>query len=187
MPPIDLLPDLKVRQREQLISSLPRLLLTALLIWILVLGGLYAWVYLQRQAVQTQLADIEQQIQALEPVAERVQQANLLTGQVSDLQNLVTADTTSVMVPLLDLIATLMPTQISAQHVSIADGQVSLSCSSSYLVAIGRFHTNLEQTAGVHDLLFSAINSSQTTSTDGTAQTTWTGYTFSVTFRYGGD
>lgn len=187
MRPIDLLPDLKILRREQALASLPRLLLVALLIWALLLSGAYAWVYLQRQAVQAQLNDVTQQVEALEPVAQRVQQVAFLNGQVHDLQSKLDANTAGNLVPLLDLLSSLMPAQVTAQQLSWAAGQVSLSCSSRDLAAIGRFQNNLQQTTGVNELHFSVISAYSESSGEGIAQTTASGFTFSVTFQYGGN
>jgi len=184
--PIDLLPDLRLVRRQQLVMSLPRLLLIALVVWVLLLGSAYAWVSMQKQAVQAQLADVTQQTDALEPVAQRVKQRDLLAGQVRDLESLLGGNTKGYEVPLLDLLSELLPGQISVGHVAIADGVITFSCESSDLIAIGRLQNNLSQTPGVSDVSFSAIAAYSEQMDDGVSQWERRGYTFSVSFRFGG-
>ncbi len=184
MRPVDLLPDLKTRRREQLTSSMPRLLLLAIVIWVLVLGGVYAWGYLQKQAVLNLLADVQQQVQALEPVAQRVQQVTTLSGRVQHLRQLLQTNTSPSMVPILDLLASRMPEQVVTDSLSIDQNVVQLSCTSNTLEPVGQFYHNLQQTTSIEDVKLSMISSY---SQSGAGRASWSGYSFSVTFQYKGD
>ena len=186
MRPIDLLPDLKVRRKEQLISSLPRLLVSAVLIWMLLLGGLYTWVFLQKRATAAQLNDAQQQVQALEPVAQRVQQVGLLNGKVQELSLLLQTNTTESMVPILDLIASLMPSQVVAAQISINQNVVQISCTSGQLAAIGLFQHNLERTTSIQNVQLSMITGFASQQGTENVPVTVSGHAFNVTFEYKG-
>lgn len=186
MHPIDLLPDLKIRRREQIVSSLPRLLLVAVLLWVLVLGGLYAWVYTQKLATQAALEQVQQQVLALEPVAQRVEQVSFLNGKVEELHRLLATNTTETMVPALDLLASLLPQQVNVLQIGMNGANVQISCQSSGLAAIGRFQQNLMQHGSIGEVQMSAINGFEKTVGDQELAVITTGYTFNVSFIHKG-
>ncbi len=182
MQPINLLPDLKTRRRERLQVSLPRLLLRAALIWVLLLAGVLGGFYWHRYALATQLQTVNQEIAALEPVAERVAQLRELAQQVQQLRQLIADNTQGAIVPALDLLASLMPPEILAQQVSYDSGKISLACYSTALAPIGQLYTNLQQTGQFVTIQFSAISSVQQ-DLAGVSQ----GYAFTVSFDCKGE
>lgn len=186
MHPIDLLPDLKIRRREQLVSSLPRLLLVAVLLWVLVLGGLYAWVYTEKLSTQSALEQVQQQVQALEPVAQRVEQVSFLNGKVAELRRLLETNVSETMVPALDLLASLLPPQVDVVQVRMNGNSVQIACESSALAPIGLLQQNLMQHSEIEDVQLAAIRGFEETVGEQDVRVTITGYTFSVSFTYKG-
>ena len=72
MQPINLLPDLRTRRRERLQLSLPRILVTAAMLWLTVLASVYGGYYWRQRTLQSKLQVVTDEIEALEPVAQHV-------------------------------------------------------------------------------------------------------------------
>jgi Tfp pilus assembly protein PilN len=172
MRPINLLPDLRVRRRERLQLALPRLLTIAAMIWLLLLAALYGGIHWHHNRLQGRLQSINAQIQALEPVAQRVAERQELTQSVHDLRVLIAVNTQGLVVPTMDLIASLLPTQISVQQLAVDEDQLSLACQSTALAPIGQLYTNLHHTQQFSSIQFSAISGLDRS-----------GYAFTVTLR----
>ena len=136
--------------------------------------------------MQASLDQVQQQVQALEPVAQRVEQVSFLNGKVAELRGLLETNITETMVPALDLLASLLPPQVEAVQVGISENRVQVSCRSTDLAPIGLFHQNLTQSASVEDVQMSALNGFEETVGEQEFAVTITGYTFSISFSYKG-
>ena len=159
MQPLNLLPDFKTQRQERLRLALPRIAVTAISVWLLLLGSAYGVTYWHQQQLVARTHAVNVEIVALEPVAQRVAQLQELTQAVADLQELVTHNTRGAIVTTLDLIARLMPTEVRAEQITFEQGRVSLICSSSSMASIGQLYTNLQQTQQFSNVQFSTINS----------------------------
>lgn len=180
MQPINLLPDLRTRRRERLQLSLPRILATVAILWLLLLASVYGGFYWQQHALQAKLKVVTEEIQSLEPVAQRVTALQELSAAIRSLRELIANNTQGVVVPTIDLVASLMPTEIRAQQIAIDQGRISLACYSTALASIGQLYSNLQQTQQFRSIQFSAINSvEQSPLTTG-------GYAFTVTLELQG-
>ncbi|NLW17214.1 MAG: hypothetical protein GX033_06160 [Firmicutes bacterium] len=172
MQPINLLPDLSTRRRQRLQLALPRIVMGGALGWLLLLGIIYGLAFWQQNSLQVRLHTTGEAIQALEPVAQRVVARQELTQSIRDLQELITTNTRGMMVPTLDLLASLLPAQIDAQQIVIDQGRISLTCQSDALAPIGQLYTNLQQTRQFSSIQFGTISSMA-----------GSGYTFTVTLQ----
>ncbi|MGI6357384.1 MAG: hypothetical protein ACOX2K_01615 [Bacillota bacterium] len=65
MRPIDLLPSPQERRREELASTLPKLLVWALIVWVMLLTGVYIGFHAQKVELQQTLSSLQEQIVAL--------------------------------------------------------------------------------------------------------------------------
>jgi len=157
--PINLLPDLRIRRRERLQQTLPRLLAMAAMIWLTTLASLYGGAYWHQTRLQGRLRATNAQIQALEPMAQRVAERQRLTQSIGELRELIAANTQGLVVPMLDLVASLLPAEISVQQFALDQGRLSLACRSSELVSVGQFYTNLRSTQQFDDIQFTTIHS----------------------------
>lgn len=183
MRPIDLLPSPQERRREELASTLPKLLVWALIVWVMLLTGVYIGFHAQKVELRQTLSSLQEQIQALQPVAERMQQIEALQRQVDQLQQLFEQNTKENMAPAMELLANLMPMEIVARNLDVDQGKLSFSCSSVGLAPIGRFKQNLLQSAHTSQVQVSAISSTGSTTVDGASVPT---YSFTVSFVYQG-
>ena len=175
MQPVNLLPDPRELRRERLRASRLRLLLGGVLIWILLLGGVSAGQYYFRQTLEEQLTEVQQQVAALEPVAQRVTEHQQLVATQQQLRQLVETNTVRQMSEPLDLLASLTPPEIVVSSMRLDGDQVDLSCQSTTLPAIGQFQTNLLQAERLVDVSVGAIS-----------LTGQEYYSFGVSFRYQG-
>lgn len=178
MQPINLLPDLKTRRRQRLQLSLPRLLAIAAGVWLLVLALVYGLTWWQKHTLAAELAVMANEITALDAVAERAHQLKDLQVTVTQLQQLLAANKTGVIVPHVDLFASLLPPAISAQQITAEPGKLHIACLSTSLQPIGQLYTNLQQSGRFTRIQFSTINNTQL------ADSKITGYSFSVTVIY---
>lgn len=181
MQPINLLPDVKVRRRERLQLSLPRLFAVAAGVWLLLLAGIYGGFYWQQRALQTELQVVAGEIEALEPVAQRVAALQELSAATRDLRALIAHNQQGVIIPAVDLVASLLPAEIRAQQIAVDQGRISLACYSTALAPIGQLYANLQQTQQFRSIQFSAISSVQQSPVG-----TKGGYAFSITLELQG-
>lgn len=180
MQPINLLPDIKTRRRERLQLSLPRIVANAAIVWLLLLAGVYGWFYWQQRTLSDELQLMQAEIEALEPVAQRVAALQERTTLVRGLQQLLATNTQGRVVPMVDLVASLMPVEVRADQIAIDQGRISLSCYSSALAPIGQFYSNLQQTQQFQTIQVSAITSVEQ------SQLVSGGYVFTLTLELQG-
>lgn len=159
MQPLNLMPDLKTQRQERLRLSLPRIAATVVAVWLLLLGSAYGVTFWQQRQLTARTQEVNVEIAELEPVAQRVAQLQELTQAVAGLQELLAHNTQGIVIPTLDLVATLMPSEVRAEQITFEQGRVSLICSSSAMSPIGQLYTNLQQAQQFRSVQFSAINS----------------------------
>ncbi|HBK85159.1 MAG TPA: hypothetical protein DDZ53_03905 [Firmicutes bacterium] len=181
MQPINLLPDLRTRRRERLQLSLPRILVTAAMLWLTVLASVYGGYYWRQRTLQSKLQVVTDEIEALEPVAQHVTALQELATAIESLRELLDNNAQGVVVPAIDLVASLMPAEIRAQQITVDQVHISVACYSTSLAPIGQLYSNLQQTQQFSSIQFSAISSVQQ-SPAGTRG----GYAFSVTLELQG-
>lgn len=159
MQPFNLLPDLKTQRQERLRLSLPRIAATLIAVWLLLLGSTYGVTFWQHRQLAARTQKLSAEIVTLEPVAQRVAQLHELTQAVDSLKELLVHNTRGVVIPHLDLVSTLMPSEVKAEQITLEQGQLRLICSSSAISPIGQLYTNLRQTQQFRSVQFSTINS----------------------------
>lgn len=181
MQPINLLPDLRTRRRERLQLSLPRILVAAAMLWLLLLTSVYSGFYWEQRNLQAKLQEVTDEIEALEPVAQHVTSLQELAAAIRSLRELLDNNTQGVVVPAIDSVASLMPAEIRAQQITVDQGRISLACYSTSLAPIGQLYSNLQQIQRFSSIQFSAINSVQQSPVG-----TRGGYAFTVTLELQG-
>lgn len=172
MQPLNLLPDLRTQRQERLRLSLPRIAVAVIAVWLLLLSSAYGVTSWQQRRLRVRMQEISAEIAMLEPAAQRVAQLQELTRSIASLKELLEHNTQGVIVPSLDLVSTLMPSEIRAEQVTFEQGSLSLICSSSAMSPISQLYTNLRQAQEFRSVQFSTVNSISAN-----------GYSFSVTLE----
>jgi Tfp pilus assembly protein PilN len=185
--PVNLLPDASTRRRQQLQTALPRLLLLAASLWLLLLAVGYAWAYWQLQTTLKLAEEREDAVQALEAIARQVLEVQQLDARRRELQALIQQNSTPTLTPTLNLVTSLMPPAVTARQLSVEQGQFTLTCESTALEPIGQFYSNLQGSGQLTGVTLSALKRLEraTSVVDGPGITPY--YAFTVTFSQRGE